>query len=51
MKTSAVEVLCYSCIYEFGTKCLLYNIPILHDSRFCDGYEGDSIQEIYNTQS
>ena len=37
-----MDILCYSCIYNFGGRCKLYNIPILHDTRFCAGYERDN---------
>lgn len=33
---------CHSCKHNLSGRCKLYNnIPILHDTRFCDGYERD----------
>jgi hypothetical protein len=37
-----MDILCDSCKYILGKKCELYNIPILHDTRFCAGYEKDN---------
>lgn len=40
-----IDILCDSCIHNSSGRCTLYNTPILHDTRFCDGYkelvEGD----------
>jgi len=34
-----MKILCYTCLHILGSRCKLYDIPILHDSRFCDGYK------------
>jgi len=34
-----IDVLCDSCIHNSGGHYVLYNLPILHDTRFCDGYK------------
>lgn len=34
-----IDILCDTCIHNSSRRCTLYNIPILHDTRFCDGYE------------
>ena len=34
-------ILCYNCKHKLGVRCELYNVPILHDTRFCPGYDQD----------
>ena len=41
MGDKKIDILCYSCKYNPRGRCELYNIPILHDTRFCVGYEKD----------
>ena len=38
-KKMAVSILCYTCKHNPRGRCELYKIPILHDTRYCDGYE------------
>ena len=33
------SVLCDTCIYHLGRYCTLYNLPDLHDIRYCDKYQ------------
>ena len=36
----SISILCNSCVYNsLRGYCELYKIPILHDTRFCDGYK------------
>ena len=33
-----LKIPCYTCIHILGKRCKLYDLPILYDIRFCDGY-------------
>lgn len=39
-----IDILCDTCTHNLNGRCILYDVPILHDTRFCDGY--DELEEV-----